>query len=77
MMDDVAAGLGPRLSSGATVMTKKTRRQFLEDSMFAAAAAAAAASTPMIGFAADPPAKDPNEKLLCAVVGCRGRGGSG
>ena len=55
-------------------MTKRTRRQFLEDSMFAAAAAAAA--TPLVGRAASAQTASPNEKLLCAVVGGRGRGGS-
>ncbi len=56
-------------------MSTRTRRQFLEDSMFAAAAAVAAGSTTSI-FAADekPPSKSPNEKLGVAVVGTGGRG---
>ncbi len=54
-------------------MTKKTRRQFLQDSMLAAAAISAA---PMIGSATKVQAKSANEKLLCAVIGCNGRGGS-
>jgi len=57
-------------------MSDRTRRQFLEDSMFAAAAAVAAGSTTSL-FAADekPKIKSPNEKLGVAVVGCGGRGG--
>ena len=57
-------------------MSSRTRRQFLEDSMFAAAAAVAAGSTTSI-FAADekPQSASPNEKLGVAVVGCGGRGG--
>ncbi len=56
-------------------MTFRTRRQFLEDSMFAAAAAVAAGATGSV-FAADEkrPIKSPNEKLGVAVVGCGGRG---
>ncbi len=56
-------------------MIKRTRRQFLQDSMFAAAAAAVSTS-PMFSSVAKAQAKSPNEKLLCAVIGCRGRGGS-
>ena len=65
-------------------MTKRTRpaplrfrarRQFLQDSMFAAAAAAVS-TTPMISSVAKAQSKSANEKLLCAVIGCRGRGGS-
>jgi len=54
--------------------TRKTRRQFLEDSMFAAAAAVAAASTRPIW--ADEPAQSssPNERLRVAMVGVRGQG---
>ncbi|PQO27573.1 gfo/Idh/MocA family oxidoreductase [Blastopirellula marina] len=52
---------------------RKTRREFLEDSMFAAAAAAAfAAPTSLI--AAEKQSKSPNEKLHVAVVGLNGRG---
>ncbi len=57
-------------------MADRTRRQFLEDSMFAAAAAVAA-GTANFAFAADEPAAgaSPNETLGVAVVGCGGRGG--
>ncbi|MEX1042019.1 MAG: Gfo/Idh/MocA family oxidoreductase [Pirellulaceae bacterium] len=55
---------------------RKTRRQFLEDSMFAAAAAAAA-STPMALMAEEEKqSSSPNEKLNVAVVGIKGRGGA-
>jgi predicted dehydrogenase len=54
-------------------MTQQTRRQFLQDSMLAAAAISAA---PMISSVTKAQGKGPNEKLLCAVIGCRGRGGS-
>jgi len=56
-------------------MTKRTRRQFLQDSMFAAAAATAS-RTPMISSVAKAQIRGANEKLLCAVIGCRSRGGS-
>ena len=52
-------------------MMRRTRRQFLQDSMFAAAAAA----TPMFRGLAQGQTTSPNDKLLCAVIGCRGRGG--
>ncbi len=55
-------------------MTKRTRRQLLQDSMFAAAAAGVSTS-PMISSVAKAQTKSANEKLLCAVIGCRGRGG--
>ena len=49
-------------------MANRTRRQFLEDSMFAAAAAVAAGSTRVL--ANDKPAsKSPNERLSLAIVG--------
>jgi predicted dehydrogenase len=54
-------------------MSKRTRRQFLEESMFAAAAAVTATSATSI-FAEDKPSKSPGEKLGVAVVGCGGRG---
>jgi predicted dehydrogenase len=57
-------------------MYKRTRRQFLEDSMFAAAAAVAAGSTTAALGGDDQPSNSPNEKLGVAVVGCGGRGGS-
>jgi predicted dehydrogenase len=54
---------------------RKTRRQFLEDSMFAAAAAAAV-SSPMALMAEEKQSTSPNEKLSVAVVGIKGRGGA-
>lgn len=54
-------------------MTERTRRQFLRDSMFTTAAMISAA--PMIGVARAQNA-GANDKLLCAVVGCKSRGGS-
>jgi len=57
-------------------MYKRSRRQFLEDSMFATAAAYAATSA-ATASAEDKKKKDsPNEKLNVAVIGVRGRGGS-
>jgi len=55
-------------------MTNRTRRQFLEDSMFAAAAVAASAS-PILTSSAGAQSSSPNERLRCAVIGCKGRGG--
>lgn len=56
-------------------MVKRTRRQFLEDSMFAAAAAAAAGSAaPLWADEAEPQSSSPNERLSVAVVGVNGRG---
>ena len=57
-------------------MSNRTRRQFLEDSMFAAAAAVVAAPAAAAFADEDKPSKSPNEKLGVAVVGCGGRGGS-
>jgi len=58
-------------------MSRRNRRQFLEDSMFAAAAAGVAAGPAAGLFAAeDAPSSSPNGKLGVAVVGVRGRGGS-
>ncbi len=58
-------------------MAKRTRRQFLEDSMFAAAAAAAVGSaSPLLADESEPQSSSPNERLSVAVVGVRGRGGS-
>ncbi|HEV2969458.1 MAG TPA: Gfo/Idh/MocA family oxidoreductase [Pirellulales bacterium] len=54
------------------------RRRFLEDSMLATAAAAAmAASAGPSELLADDvkSSKSPNERLICAVIGCNGRGG--
>ncbi|MBW3599461.1 MAG: Gfo/Idh/MocA family oxidoreductase, partial [Planctomycetes bacterium] len=58
-------------------MVKRTRREFLEDSMFAAAAAAAAGSAgPLLAEDSEKQSSSPNERLSVAVVGVRGRGGS-
>ena len=56
-------------------MTRRTRRQFMEDSMLATAMAAAA-TTPMVHAEETKQSDSPNEKLGVAVVGVRGRGGS-
>ncbi len=53
-------------------MMKHTRRQFLRESLSAAAALSAA---PMFSGLARGQAASPNDKLLCAVIGCNGRGG--
>jgi predicted dehydrogenase len=57
-------------------MSKRTRRQFLEDSMFAAASAVTAGSASRLLAAGSKQSSDPVEKLGVAVVGVRGRGGS-
>lgn len=58
-------------------MSRRNRRQFLEDSMLAAAAAAAASSPAHLLLAQDEPqSKSPNERLNVAVVGANGRGNS-
>jgi len=59
-------------------MARRSRRQFLQDSMFATAAAAMANSTGRYLTAQDqPPAsKSANEKLNVACVGVKGRGGN-
>jgi len=57
-------------------MSKRTRRQFLEDSMFAAAAAVTATSTGQLFAEDDDQSSSPNERLSVAVVGVKGRGGS-
>ncbi|MCF7976271.1 MAG: Gfo/Idh/MocA family oxidoreductase [Phycisphaerae bacterium] len=56
-------------------MKKQTRRQFLEDSLFATAAAAAAVATPIFSQMATGQSSSPNEKLLCAIIGVNSRGG--
>ncbi|MCA9271255.1 MAG: Gfo/Idh/MocA family oxidoreductase, partial [Planctomycetales bacterium] len=56
-------------------MSRKNRRQFLEDSMWSAAAVAAA-STPGLVVAAEEQSTSPQEKLGDAVVGVKGRGGT-
>lgn len=55
-------------------MARVSRREFLENSMFAAAAAAAA--TPMRSALAQDNPGDKGEKLRVVVVGVNGRGGS-
>lgn len=57
-------------------MGNRTRRQFLEDSMFAAAAAVAASSTGQLFAEEEKQSSSPSERLNVAVVGVRGRGGS-
>jgi len=57
-------------------MPLRSRRQFLEDSMFAAAAAVAANSVGSVLAAEEKQSKSPNERLSVAVVGVNGRGGS-
>jgi predicted dehydrogenase len=56
-------------------MGKRTRRQFLEDSMFATAAAVAAGSSTQL-FAQETQSRSANERLSVAVVGVKGRGNS-
>ncbi|MBN1508345.1 MAG: Gfo/Idh/MocA family oxidoreductase [Sedimentisphaerales bacterium] len=53
-------------------MMQQTRRQFLRESVSVAAALSAA---PMFSGLARGQAAGPNDKLLCAVIGCNGRGG--
>jgi predicted dehydrogenase len=57
-------------------MTKQTRREFLENSMFAAAAAAATGSVASKQVFAAEGSKSPNERLRVAVLGVNGRGQS-
>jgi predicted dehydrogenase len=57
-------------------MSKKSRRRFLEDSMFAAAATVAANSTGLLVAEEETQSHSPGERLGVAVVGVRGRGGS-
>jgi predicted dehydrogenase len=54
-------------------MNRRSRRQFLEDSMFAAAAAVGAGGL-ATAQAADKPARSPGETLSVAVIGVNGRG---
>src|SRR6266849_915658 len=57
-------------------MSKLTRRQFLEDSMFAAAAAAAASSAIRLPAAETAARKvGANERLQIATIGVNGQGG--
>ena len=55
-------------------MSRSTRREFLENSMFAFAAAAAGSMAPQMLQSAR--AASPNEKLRVAVLGVNGRGGT-
>jgi predicted dehydrogenase len=58
-------------------MSRRNRRQFLEDSMLAAATAAMTGSSSGLLYADDPPqSKSANERLNVAVVGANGRGNS-
>jgi len=57
-------------------MARRTRREFLEDSMFATAAAVAANAAPNLFADEEKPSKSPNETLGVAVVGVNGRGNS-
>jgi predicted dehydrogenase len=58
-------------------MAHLSRRQFLEDSMFAAAAASAALAGASPALAADEKqSKSPNEKLRIACIGVNGQGGA-
>jgi len=56
-------------------MSNRTRRQFLENSMFAAAAAVAAAPASRAFADEEKASNSPNEKIGVAVIGCGGRGG--
>lgn len=55
-------------------MPRRTRRQFLEESMFATAAATVSAARPLWGMMDS--SRSASEKLGVAIVGVRGRGGS-
>src|SRR5262245_2813543 len=57
-------------------MSKRNRRQFLEESMLATAAAVAANSAGKVFGEDQPQSKSPNERLNVVVVGVNGRGGS-
>ncbi|MGL4943877.1 MAG: Gfo/Idh/MocA family protein [Thermoguttaceae bacterium] len=57
------------------MMNLTSRRQFLEDSMFASVAAGAAASGVVPVFAQDAAAVSANAQYGVAVIGCGGRGG--
>ena len=58
------------------LMSKRSRRQFLEDSMLATAAAVAVGSAPRLFADEEPQSKSPNERLNVCVMGVNGRGGS-
>ncbi|OHB67227.1 MAG: dehydrogenase [Planctomycetes bacterium RBG_13_62_9] len=53
-------------------MVQRTRRQFLQGSIYAVGALSAA---PMFSGVAGARNASPNDRLLCAVIGCNGRGG--
>ncbi len=53
-------------------MIRRTRRQFLQESLCATAALSA---SPMFSGLAAGQATSADDKLLCAVIGCNGRGG--
>ena len=57
-------------------MSRRSRRQFLEDSMFAAAAAAMAGPATSAWSQDEPRVKSASERLNVAVAGVNGRGGS-
>ncbi|MEX0703399.1 MAG: Gfo/Idh/MocA family oxidoreductase [Planctomycetales bacterium] len=57
-------------------MSQQSRREFLENSMFAAAAAAAAGPLTTAARAQEKQSSSPNERLRIAVVGVKGRGQS-
>ncbi|HUE71815.1 MAG TPA: Gfo/Idh/MocA family oxidoreductase [Pirellulaceae bacterium] len=57
-------------------MSKRNRRQFLEESMLATAAAVAANSGGKVFGQDQPQSKSPNERLNVCVVGVNGRGSS-
>ena len=57
-------------------MSKRNRRQFLEESMLATAAAVAANSAGKVFAEDEPQSKSPNERMNVVVMGAKGRGGS-
>jgi predicted dehydrogenase len=57
-------------------MRKLSRREFLENSMFATAAAAAAVPSLQAAEAPDTKKAGPNDVLRVATIGCNGQGGS-
>jgi predicted dehydrogenase len=56
-------------------MSQQSRREFLENSMFAVAAAALAQQASRVAYAQEA-SSSPSEKLRVAVIGVNGRGGS-
>ena len=57
-------------------MTKRNRRQFLEDSMFAAAAAVSVGAGTTLHAEEQDKKSSPNDKLNVAVIGVNGQGRS-